>query len=92
MPTTGDERVERPHGGTAPALRGGALYGGTAPALRGGASAVREGLLLLGFVVVLALALVAVVLPELSREPDSASARRPAQATTGDGKPAKRAD
>jgi hypothetical protein len=46
---------------------------------------LREGLLLLGFVLLLAAATFSVVLPELSREPDTAgsgSAQQPAPAET----------
>jgi hypothetical protein len=42
---------------------------------------LREGLLLLGFVLLLAAAAFSVVLPELSREPDTASGASAKQAT-----------
>ena len=42
---------------------------------------LREGLLLLGFVLLLAAATFSVVLPELSREPDNPGAGRAAQST-----------
>ena len=42
---------------------------------------LREGLLLLGFVLLLAAATFSVVLPELSREPDTAASGSAEQAT-----------
>jgi hypothetical protein len=49
---------------------------------------LREGLLLLGFVLLLAAATFSVVLPELSREPDNPAAGRAAQATPATAAPA----
>ena len=49
---------------------------------------LREGLLLLGFIAVLALSVVAVVLPELSREPDAATpSQKPTAEPAGSAQP-----
>jgi hypothetical protein len=45
---------------------------------------LREGLLLLGFVLLLAAATLSVVVPELSREPDTAASGSAKQATPAD--------